>query len=167
MKADNNQSKSSIRSKNVKLMFDWVEWLLSARMHSEHKEKGRFVGGGKKTLSRDNYLHSDECSQLYLEVAQIKFWEHMRPKRSQFRAQSCEFCDWYAVINIKREILHWYAFPAQAEVETEDCQSRMAGHSLSRGDSTFGWHFLLLRSLCAPALLFNTCPSLLRPVFGF
>ena len=55
-------------------------------MHIERKEKGRFVGGAKKTLNRDNHLHSHECSQLYLEVAQIKFWEHMRPKRSQFRA---------------------------------------------------------------------------------
>ena len=49
-------------------------------------EKGRFVWVWKKTLNRDNYLHSHECSQLYLEVAQIKFWDHMRPKRSQFRA---------------------------------------------------------------------------------
>ena len=30
-------------------MFDWLELLLSAHRHSERKEKGRFVGGGKKT----------------------------------------------------------------------------------------------------------------------
>ena len=59
-------------------MFDWLEWLRSA-----HKQSERSV---EKTLYRDNYLHSHECTQLYLEVAQIKFWEHMRPKRSQFRA---------------------------------------------------------------------------------
>ena len=68
-------------------MFHWLEWLRSAYMHGKRKEKGRFVtGGGGETLNRDNYLHLHECSQLYLEVAQIKFWEHIRPKQSQFRA---------------------------------------------------------------------------------
>ena len=70
-------------------MFDWLEWLRSAHMHSEHVEKGMFVSGREKNLEpgvRDNCLHLQECSQLYLEVAQITLWEYMRPKWSQCRA---------------------------------------------------------------------------------
>ena len=64
LKADNNQSKSGIRSKTVELVFDWLEWLRSARMHSERKEEGRFIEGGGKNI---------EPGQLFTRMLPIIF----------------------------------------------------------------------------------------------